>query len=125
MVEIVIVTSKSVQDVSINEYANRLFNKWEIGKKSNYHGLLILVVTSDEVYYQYYLIWNKNIFTDEQISKIGSDIFIPHFNNGEWGEGLYEAVQEITNIVEENPHVFSIPDGEIFEYKITVRMQRI
>ena len=46
-VEIVIVTIDSLQGLSVEEYAVKLFEKWGIGKKSNDNGLLILVAKNE------------------------------------------------------------------------------
>jgi len=46
-VEIAIVTVDSLQGVSVEEYAVKLFEKWGIGKKGTDNGLLILVSKND------------------------------------------------------------------------------
>jgi uncharacterized membrane protein YgcG len=119
LVEIVIVTSKSFQSASIKEYSTNLFKKWGIGKRSNYHGILIFVVTDDRDYYQYIILPNKAIITDEQARKVGKSLE-QNFNNGEFGRGFQEAVFEIGNVVEENPDIFTRIEGEMIKYEITV-----
>ena len=49
-VEIAIVTVDSLQVVSVEEYAVKLFEKWSIGKKDKDNGLLILVSKNEREY---------------------------------------------------------------------------
>jgi uncharacterized protein len=46
--EIAVVTVPSLQGMSVEEYANKLFGAWGIGKKGKDNGLLVLVAPTEQ-----------------------------------------------------------------------------
>lgn len=104
-VEIAIVTIDSLQGVSIDEYAVKLFEKWGIGKKSKDNGLLILVARNEKEYRIETGYGLEGTINAARAGRIGREIIEPNFKNGEYGKGLYEAVVEIKGLVEDNPDV--------------------
>jgi uncharacterized protein len=45
--EIAVVTVQSLEGMSVEEYANKLFHSWGIGKRTTNNGVLLLVALSD------------------------------------------------------------------------------
>jgi len=103
-VEIAIVTIDSLEGVSIEEYAVKLFEKWGIGKKSTDNGLLILVSKNDREYRIETGYGLEGTINAARAGRIGRDILEPNFKKGEYGEGLYEAVLEVKDLLSNNPH---------------------
>lgn len=119
-VEIAIVTVDSLQGVSVEEYAVKLFEKWGIGKKASDNGLLILVAKNEREYRietGYGLEGSINAAT---AGRIGRDIIEPNFRDGRYGTGLYEAVREIRGLVENDPDVVARYEGNLVPFDITV-----
>jgi uncharacterized protein len=90
--EIAVVTIENLQGITIEEYAVVLFEKWGIGKQDLDNGLLFLVAVEEreiriEVGYGL-----EGVITDIEAGNIINDIMVPQFKNGEFGEGLYDAV---------------------------------
>ena len=110
-VEIAIVTVDSLQGVSVEEYAVKLFEKWGIGKKGNDNGLLILVAKNEREYRIETGYGLESIINAARAGRIGREILEPNFKKGEYGEGLYEAVLEIKGLVENEPRVVSRYEG--------------
>lgn len=98
-VEIAIVTVDSLQGVSVEEYAVKLFEKWGIGKKGIDNGLLIIVAKNERKYRietGYGLEGNINA---ARAGRIGREIIEPNFKKGEYGQGLYDALLEIDSLL--------------------------
>lgn len=104
-VEIAIVTVDSLQGVSVEEYAVKLFEKWGIGKKSNNNGLLILVAKNEREYRIETGYGLEGTINAARAGRIGREILEPNFKNGKYGKGLYEAVLEIKGLVGNDPGV--------------------
>jgi uncharacterized protein len=91
-VEIAIVMVDSLQGVSVEEYAVKLFEKWGIGKKGTDNGLLILVSKNDREYRIETGYGLEGTITDARANRIGREILEPNFKKGEYGNGLYSAL---------------------------------
>ncbi|HEY9247143.1 MAG TPA: TPM domain-containing protein, partial [Candidatus Methanoperedens sp.] len=104
-VEIAIVTVDSLQGVSVEEYAVKLFEKWGIGKKDKDNGLLILVAKNEREYRIETGYGLEGTINAARAGRIGREIIEPNFKNGEFGKGLYESVLEIKKLVENDPAV--------------------
>jgi uncharacterized protein len=112
-VEIAIVTVDSLQGVSVEEYAVKLFEKWGIGKKEKDNGLLILISKNDREYRIETGYGLEGTINAARAGRIGRDILEPNFKNGEYGKGLYEAVLEIKGLVENDPGVVAKYEGSV------------
>jgi uncharacterized protein len=104
-VEIAIVTIDTLQGVSVEEYAVKLFEKWGIGKKSNDNGLLILVAKNEREYRIETGYGLEGTINAARSGRIGRETIEPNFKKGEYGRGLYEAVLEVKGLVENDPSV--------------------
>jgi uncharacterized protein len=104
-VEIAIVTVDSLQGMSVEEYAVKLFEKWGIGKKGKDNGLLILVAKNEREYRIETGYGLEGTINAARAGRIGREILEPNFKKGEYGEGLYEAVLEIKGLVENEPGI--------------------
>ncbi|MCD4668838.1 MAG: TPM domain-containing protein [Actinomycetia bacterium] len=95
--EIAVVTIDTLEGITIEEYAVKLFEKWGIGKADKDNGLLILVSLMDrkvriEVGYGL-----EGIITDLEAGRIIDEIIVPNFKNEDYSRGIYNAVVTISN----------------------------
>ncbi len=94
--EIAVVTIDSHgTDETIETYAEKLFQKWGIGKAKEDNGLLLLISRDDremriEVGYGL-----EPIITDIESSRIIREILTPAFQNGEYDAGVISAVNRM------------------------------
>lgn len=96
--EICVVTINSLEGKSIEEYANEIFNSWEIGKKEKDNGVLILVALKErqmriEVGYGL-----ERYLPDGVSGRIIREIVAPNFKNGDYYNGIKGAILEIYKI---------------------------
>ncbi len=96
--EVAVVTVKSLEGDSVDDYAVRLFEKWKIGKKDKDNGVLFLVALDDrkmriEVGYGL-----EPLITDGRAGRIRDNDVIPRFKDRRlrgWyngGGGLYREI---------------------------------
>ena len=93
--QIAIVTVNDLNDVPVEDYANKLFREWGIGSAKNNNGVLILVAKNDrqsriEVGYGL-----EGAITDVQSKDIIENDIAPNFRNQDYYRGLDEAVNSL------------------------------
>jgi uncharacterized protein len=110
--EVAVVTVKSLEGDSIEDYAVRLFEKWGIGKKGKDNGVLLLVALDDrkmriEVGYGL-----EPIITDGRAGRIRDNDVLPKFKKNDYEGGILAGVNSIEQYIragtlpgplEENP----------------------
>lgn len=97
--EIAVVTIESLEGLSVEEYAVKLFEKWGIGKKEEDNGVLLLVAREErelriEVGYGL-----EPAITDARAGRILDTIIEPRFKQQEFGLGVYEGVSALARLI--------------------------
>ena len=97
--EFAVVTVKSLDGLSVEEYANGLFHQWGIGKKGKDNGLLVLIYPAEhkiriEVGYGL-----EGTLTDGTCGTVIRHSFTPAFKQGDYGKGTVEGLQMLAGIV--------------------------
>jgi len=93
--EIAIATIQTLNGDSLEDYANRLFREWGIGKKDADNGVLFLISMQDrkmriEVGYGL-----EGALTDLESKHIQDDVVKPLFQEGKFEEGITAGTQSI------------------------------
>lgn len=97
--QIVVVTLKSLQGHSIEEYGYQLGRHWGIGQKGKDNGVLLIVAPKErkvriEVGYGL-----EGTLTDAQSFLIINDIIIPYFKKGDFDTGVIKGVDAIMDTI--------------------------
>ena len=100
--EIAVATVKSLDGMSIEEYANRLFKEWGVGQAKTDNGVLILVAPNDremriEVGYGL-----EGVLPDGLAGQIRDEQFLLRFRDNDYAGGISDGVGRIADIVERN-----------------------
>jgi uncharacterized protein len=100
--EIAVATVKSLDGLTVGEYANRLFKEWGVGQEKVDNGVLIVVAPNDremriEVGYGL-----EGILPDGLAGEISDQQFVPKFRNNDYAGGITDGVNRIADIVERN-----------------------
>lgn len=100
--EIALVTIDSLGRRSVEEYANRLFNTWGIGKAERDNGVLVLVAVNDremriEVGYGL-----EPILPDGLAGAVIREAFLPSFRNDNMAAGIRAGMTRVLDIVRRN-----------------------
>jgi uncharacterized protein len=98
--EIAVATVPSLDGMSVEEYANRLFHEWGIGKKDRDNGVLVLVAPNErkvriEVGYGL-----EPILPDGLAGEIIRTEILPRFKENDYPGGTLAAVTRIAGIVQ-------------------------
>lgn len=86
--QIAVVTLHSLEGGEIDDFTNRLFNRWGVGQKDKDNGVMFLAAIQDrkmriEVGYGL-----EDIIPDSAAGRIRRNIITPHFKSGNYGQGI-------------------------------------
>lgn len=98
--EVAVAVVRSLDGMSVEEYANRLFKAWGIGQAKQDNGVLVLVAPNEreiriEVGYGL-----EGVLPDGLAGEIIRDQFIPRFREDDYPGGIRAGVQRVVAIVE-------------------------
>jgi uncharacterized protein len=93
--QIVVAIFPSLEEESLEDYVNRLYEAWRIGQKQNNNGVLLAVFVNDrkvriEVGYGL-----EGALTDAVSSRIIREEIAPEFRNGNYDAGIRRAIDAI------------------------------
>lgn len=98
-VQVAVLTVKSLQGESLEDYANDVFEKWGLGQKDKDNGVLLLVAYNErgvrlEVGYGL-----EGTLTDIKSGIIIRNMIIPEFKEGDYGEGILAGIKAVGGVV--------------------------
>lgn len=98
--EIAVVTVPSLDGMSVEDYAARLFKAWGVGQAKSDNGVLVLVAPNEremriEVGYGL-----EGILPDGLAGQIVRDDFIPRFRDNDYNGGIRDGVARVIDVVE-------------------------
>lgn len=96
--QIVVLTVKSLEGASLDQYALEVLRKWGIGDKQLNNGVLVLVAVDDrqsriEVGYGL-----EGALNDARTGAIQDDYMIPYFAANDYNKGIWNGYQAIVSI---------------------------
>src|SRR5688572_8079147 len=113
--EMAVVVIRSLDGLSIEEAAVKLFDLWGIGKKSRDNGLLLLWSTGDRrirVEVGYGL---EGVLPDGKVGAILDAYVMPKFRSGQFDEGLRAGVDALLSAARDEPVELPSPRSESYE----------
>lgn len=113
--EVAVVIVQSIGEENPKNFATELFNYWGIGKAATNNGLLVFTVmdarrTEFETGYGM-----EAVLPDVVCYRIGMQELVPYFRQGQYGQGLEEALLQIQFILQ-NPEFQSDLQEELRSY---------
>lgn len=97
-IEVAVLTVKTTQPMTIEEYAVETFQKNGIGKKDKDNGLLIVAAIDDRKWRFEVGYGLEPVINDAKAGRIGRAYLTPYFQNGSYGDGIYYAVDAVNKI---------------------------
>lgn len=97
--QIVVVTIPSLEENSLEEYANQLFNKFGIGDKTKNNGVLLLLSLKERQFRIEVGYGLEGILTDGKTGRIQDEYIIPYLKNNNWNQGIKNGFNAILKIV--------------------------
>jgi uncharacterized protein len=97
--EVAVVTVRSLDGMTVEDYAERLFRAWGIGQAKQDNGVLILVAPIEremriEVGYGL-----EGILPDGLAGQVIQNDFLPHFRNNDYSGGIRSGTLRVLDIV--------------------------
>lgn len=97
--EVVVVAIPSLQGGEMDDFANKLFARWEIGKKGKDNGVLLLAAINDRVLRIEVGYGLESLLTDAGAGRIRDTVIFPRFKEGRYADGLAEGAQAIVHVI--------------------------
>ncbi len=97
--EVAVVTVKTTQPLTIEQYAVELFQKWGIGKKGKDNGILVLIAANDRKMRVEVGYWLEGAVTDINSKLIIQDLMTPAFKKGDYDLGTTVAVAMLAKLI--------------------------
>lgn len=97
--QVAVVTLKSLEGGEIRDFANRLFEKWGVGKKGEDRGLMILTVLDQRRVWVEVGYGLEPLLPDARVGHILDQSVMPYFRSGAFGSGLISGAQAYGQII--------------------------
>ncbi len=98
-VPIVVVTMPDIGGAEYNDYANRLYSAWGIGKKGEDKGVLIFVAVKERKLRIETGYGVEGILPDGLVGEIRDRYMTPLLKQDKFGEGLFEGVLAVARVI--------------------------
>jgi uncharacterized protein len=99
--EVAIATVNSLDGMTVEEYANRLFVDWGIGKKQKDNGVLLLVSMREKAVRIEVGYGLEPIIPDGRAGEIIRTSIVPDFRDGNFPRGIGQGIERIARIIRE------------------------
>ena len=96
---IVVATVETIGDNDPNDYANRLYQAWGIGKKGEDKGVLIFLAVKERRVRIETGYGVEGILPDGLVGEILDRFALPYFKEGQYGKGMSEAMAAVSSVV--------------------------
>ncbi|MBU1599687.1 TPM domain-containing protein [bacterium] len=100
--QLAVVTVKTTQPETIEDFSVKLFEKWKIGQKGKDNGILLLIASSDRKVRIETGYGIEGILPDATCKMIIENEMLPYFKRGEYSQGILSGASAIIAIVSED-----------------------
>lgn len=111
--EMAVVAIESIGFEEPDDFANRLYNHWKIGKEKVNNGVLVLLVNDAKTIVIRSGLGVEGILPDAIAKRIISQTIIPAFREGDFDGGILAGVNRIIQVVEQENFDYSTTKKEI------------
>jgi uncharacterized protein len=120
--QMVILTIKSLDGESIEEFSIRTAEKWKLGQKGKDNGVLITIALKDKRYRFEIGYGLEEILPDSMVGSIGRDYLVPHFRKGDYSTGILNAALVIIGTIakKEGVEITGMPKASRIIHKRSV-----
>lgn len=103
--QIVVVTVPNLEGISLENYANKLFNEFGIGDKEKNNGLLLLLALEEREFRVEVGYGLEGILPDGKTGRFQDDYIIPYLKENDWDNGIkngydafYSEIVKLNNL---------------------------
>ncbi len=98
-VPVVVVTMPDIGGAEYNDYANRLYSNWGIGKKGQDKGVLIFVTIKERKMRIETGYGVEGILPDGLVGEIRDRYMLPYLRENRFGEGLFKGTLAVAQVI--------------------------
>ena len=108
--QIAVVTIRSLEGNTAQDFANRLFQKWGVGPKGTDRGVMILLAVDDRQYWTEVGYGLEPILPDGRVGGFGRQM-LPLLRQGQYGGALIQMTSQIASVIAQDRGVaLSLPE---------------
>ncbi len=96
---VVVAVMPTFGDDEVNDYVNRLYSSWGIGKKGENKGVLLFVAVKERKMRIETGYGVEGILPDGLVGEIRDKYMIPFFRKGDYGQGLLNGMTAIASVI--------------------------
>jgi len=100
--QVAVVTIQSLEGNEIKDLANRLFERWGVGKKGKDNGVLFLTAVQDRKVWIEVGYGLEPVITDSGAGRILDEYVMPSYRQGNYSAGITQGATRIASIIAEN-----------------------
>ncbi len=94
-VEIAVITIPSLYNNDISDYAQKIGEKWGVGKKGYDNGVVLVISVNDREWAISTGYGMESVLPDAKCYRIGSNTLVENFRNEEYDKGIRECINAI------------------------------
>lgn len=102
---LVVATMATIGDEEINDYVNRLYQAWGIGRKGEDKGVLLFVTVKERKMRIETGYGVEGILPDGRVGEIRDKYMLPYFRRNDFGKGMANGMTAIATVVAQNAGV--------------------
>ena len=102
--QIAVVTIKTLEDDTAEDFANHLFQKWGVGAKGMDRGVMVLLATDDHKYWTEVGYGLEPILPDGKVGSFGRSM-VPFLRQGDYNGAVMQMVSQIAEVIAQDSHV--------------------
>ncbi len=102
--QIAVVTIKSTEDDTPEDFANQLFKKWGVGQKGTDRGVMLLLAVGDHKYWTEVGYGLEPILPDGRVGTFGRDM-VPLLRQGDNNGAVLQMVGQIAQVIAQDSNV--------------------
>lgn len=113
---VVVATFPTIGDNNLEDFVNRLYQAWGIGKKGEDKGVLIFMTLKERKFRIETGYGVEGIIPDGLAGEIRDRYAIPYLKEGDYGKGLFAAMAAVAEIIAKDAKVtlsIKIPEGQV------------
>lgn len=114
--EIAVLIIPTTGDEDIAVYAFEVGQEWGVGKKENNNGLVIVIAVDDRKWFMATGYGLEGTLPDAIVKRIGERQFPPNFREGNYAQGILDALEDINGYLIADPTVVASYDYSSSNY---------
>src|SRR5208337_1344017 len=102
--QIAVVTIKTLEDATVEDFANHLFQKWGVGAKGTDRGVMVLLATDDHKYWTEVGYGLEPILPDGKVGGFGRSM-VPLLRQGNYNGAVVQMMSQIAGVIAQDSHI--------------------